>query len=194
MMFDFRQTRRSDAALVVLVAEGDERAFAEILKRHQDAVYGFALRMLNDPQEAEDAAQETFLRFFRAAGRYSNEASLRTYLLKILKNFCIDLYRKKRPELMEYLPELKDASTPLDLLEKALTVERLEKTISCLPVNQRTAVLLRHTEQMSYSEIAEVMDLSLGAVESLLVRGRRTLRQALIKDTVDGEINRKHKH
>ena len=85
MMFDFRHTNRSDSALVVLVAEGNEKAFAEILRRHQDAVYGFALRMLNDPQEAEDAAQETFLRFFRAAGRYRHGASLRAYLLKILK-------------------------------------------------------------------------------------------------------------
>lgn len=187
IMFDFRQTRRSDAALVVLTAEGNEKAFAEILRRYQDLVYGFAFRMLNDHQEAEDASQETFLRFFKAAGRYRHDASLRAYLLKILKNICIDLYRKKRPELMENLPEPWDVETPLDLLEEAMTVERLENAISCLPINQRTAVLLRHTEQMSYSRIAQIMDLSLGAVESLLVRGRRNLRQTLTQDTVDKE-------
>lgn len=179
MIFGPRHNLWSDAELIASVAEGDEHAFRELLRRHQDAVYGFACRMLGDPQEAEDVAQETFLRLYRASGRYRQDAALRTYLLRIAKNICIDHFRKKRPELVDELPDSPTQETPLDLLESAITVDRLEKAIDRLPVNQRTALLLRHTEQLSYSRIAEVMDLSIGAVESLLVRARRTLKSGL---------------
>jgi len=179
MIFRPRQKSMSDAELVARVAAGDEGAFAELLRRHQDAVYGFACRMLGDPQEAEDIAQETFLRLYRASGRYQANASLRTFLLRIAKNLCIDHLRKKRPELMDELPDTPSEETPLDLLEGALAVDRLEKAMACLPVNQRSALLLRHGEQLAYNRIAEVMELSVGAVESLLVRARRTLRDVL---------------
>lgn len=178
-MFGFGYSRLSDEDLTRRTARGDEKAFAEILTRHQDAVYGFGLRMLSHPQDAEDAAQETFLRFFKVAGRYRAQASLRTYLLRIMKNLCIDFYRKKRPEPMADLPEPREPDTPLDLLEGAIAEDILETAVAGLPVNQRTALLLRHTEKMSYKEICEVMDLSQGAVESLLVRARKALRQAL---------------
>ena len=178
-MFGVNPARLADPELVDLVAQGNEKAFAEVVSRHQDAVYGFALRMLGDPQEAEDTAQEAFLRFFKATSRYRREAALRTYLLKIVKNLCIDLFRKKKPELMEELPETVDPDTPLDLLEGALARDVLERAVAGLPANQQTAILLRHVEQMSYSQISEVMDLSLGAVESLLVRARKTLRNVL---------------
>ena len=179
MIFRSGHTRRSDAELVALVADGDERAFGELLGRHQDAVYGFARRMLRDAHEAEDVAQETFLRLYRTSAHYRPEASLRTYLLRITKNICIDHHRKKRPELMDQVPEMADEQTPLDLLEDAIDAERLEKAIDKLPANQRAALLLRHTQQLSYQEIAQVMEHSVSAVESLLVRARRTLRQII---------------
>ncbi|WP_319405750.1 sigma-70 family RNA polymerase sigma factor [uncultured Desulfosarcina sp.] len=175
-----RHSRHSDAELVARTADGDEAAFGELLVRHQDAVYGFSFRMLGDArEEAEDIAQETFLRLYQTAGRYQANASLRTYLLRIAKNLCIDHYRKKRPELLDDIPDAPSDETPLDLLEGAITIDRLEKAIADLPVNQRTAILLRHSEQLAYNHIAEVMDLSVGAVESLLVRARRTLRKLL---------------
>lgn len=179
MIFRRRYTRASDADLVALVADGDDGAFAELLKRHQQAVYGFACRLLADVQEAEDAAQETFLRFYRVCAQFRPEASLRTFLLRITKNLCIDQLRKKRPELMAELPEAATDETPLDLLEGAIEMDRLKKAIDDLPVNQRSALVLRHSEHMCYRDIAEVMDLSVSAVESLLVRARRTLRRDL---------------
>ena len=179
MIFRSRYRRLSDADLVADVAQGDERAFSELLNRHQNAVYAFACRMLQDSQEAEDVAQETFLRLYQTSRRYQPTASLRAYLLRITKNICIDHFRKKRPELMDELPDPATVQTPQDLLEGAIAVQSLEKAIDRLPVNQRTALLLRHTEQLSYNRIAEVMDVSIGAVESLLVRARRTLKQHL---------------
>ncbi|BBO67957.1 RNA polymerase sigma subunit ECF family protein [Desulfosarcina alkanivorans] len=179
MILQRTHSRQSDAHLVRLVSEGNERAFRELLHRHQDAVYGFARRMLGDSQEAEDVTQDTFLRLYRASSRYRPEASLRTFLFRIAKNICIDYHRKKRPELMAQLPEIATEETPLDLLESAIEAGRLEKAIEALPANQRAALLLRHGEQMRYNQIAEVMELSVSAVESLLVRARRTLRRDL---------------
>jgi RNA polymerase sigma-70 factor (ECF subfamily) len=181
MILRRRYTRHSDGELVALISNGDQQAFRELLERHQNAVYGFARRFLGDPQEAEDVSQETFLRLYRAARSYRPEASLRTFLLRITRNICIDTLRKKRPELLDELPEPATEETPLDLLENAVEMGRLEKAIEDLPVNQRAALLLRHTEQLSYSRIAEIMALSVGAVESLLVRARRTLRRSLAR-------------
>lgn len=172
-------SQRGDADLVALVAEEDERAFSELLKRHQNAVYGLARRLLKDDQAAEDVAQEVFLRLYRSASRYRPQAALRTFLLRIAKNLCIDYHRKKRPEPIASFPDVPSEETPLDLLEAAIDTARLEKAVGDLPVNQRAAVLLRHTEQLSYRQIAEVMELSESAVESLLVRARRTLRQVM---------------
>lgn len=178
-----RHSRRSDAELVARTADGDEAAFGELLRRHQDAVYGFACRMLGDAcQEAEDIAQETFLRLYQTAGRYRADASLRTFLLRIARNLCVDHFRKKRPDLLDDIPDTPSDETPLDLLESAITVDRLEKAIAGLPANQRTAILLRHSEQLAYHRIAESMDLSVGAVESLLVRARRALRRVLAEN------------
>ena len=128
-----RHLRFSDAELVERIAKGDERAFCELMRRHQDAVYGFALRFLGDAQEAEDVAQETFLRLYRMAETYRPEAALRTFLLRVTRNLCIDMYRKKRPELMDELPEITDRQTPLDLLESAIEIERSKRPWRIFP-------------------------------------------------------------
>lgn len=180
MIFGRSYTLKEDADLVALTSKGDERAFKELLQRHQNAVYGFALRLLSgDTQEAEDVAQETFLRLFRVSANYHPTASIRTFLFKITKNLCIDIYRKKRPELIEEFPDIPEEETPLDLLEKVIEADQLEKAIQALPVNQRAAILLRYKEQISYNQIADIMNLSVSAVESLLVRARQKLRKKL---------------
>lgn len=168
-------SRSSDAELVRLVSEGDEAAFGELLCRYQEGVYSFALRMLGDAAEAEDVAQETFLRLYTASGRYRPEASLKTFLFRIARNLCIDYFRKKRPCLMDELPEQGTDQTPLDHLQKAIEKQALETAISELPVNQKAALLLRHSGDMTYAGIAETLELSVSAVESLLVRARRNL-------------------
>lgn len=175
MIFFKRHGKTTDHDLMILVHKGDDGAFEELLRRYQDPVYGFALKMTGDAQEAEDVAQDTFLRLYNMAGRYRPDASLKTFILRITRNLCIDHFRKKRPELMEELPELPMEHTPLDLLEKAIDSRTLDLAIEKLPPNQRAALLLRHFEAMKYAEIAETLDLTVSAVESLLVRARRKL-------------------
>ncbi len=168
-----------DSQLVALVAQGKQSAFKELLIRHQDSVYQLAFRFLSDPNEAEDITQETFLRLFRTAGQYHPRAKLRTFLLRIAKNLCIDFVRKKRPETMEELPEKIQQETPLDHLEQAQSMALLTRSINDLPENQKMAIVLRHTSGLHYQEIAEVMGTSVSAVESLLVRARKSLRKGM---------------
>ena len=168
-----------DEELMAAVCSGDESAYQEIVRQHIKSISHYAFRMLGNQKDCEDITQETFLRLYQTSRRYQPTASLRAYLLRITKNMCIDHFRKKRPELMDDLPDPATLQTPQDLLEGAIAVQSLEKAIDRLPVNQRTALLLRHTEQLSYNRIAEVMDVSVAAVESLLVRARRTLKQGL---------------
>lgn len=168
-----------DAELVAKVAHGDEKAFRELLSRHQKPVYDFASRFLGSETEAADMAQETFLRLFRAAPTYKPGVSLRAFLLRIAKNLCIDHVRKKRPVYMETPPEQAHQDTPHAELGRNELALALAAAIRNLPENQRTAVLLRHEAGLAYAEIAEAMNLSVSAVESLLVRGRRTLKQSV---------------
>lgn len=168
-----------DSKLVSLIAKENESAFREVLNRHQDAVYQFSFRFLGDPGEAEDITQETFLRLFRTADQYQPQASLRAFLFRIAKNLCIDFIRKKKPETMESLPEPIARDTPVDCLERAQSIASLSRCINALPANQRMAILLRHDSGLRYQEIADTMGLTVSAVESLLVRARKTLRQQM---------------
>ncbi len=168
-----------DSELVALVGQGNHNAFRELLNRHQNSVYQLAFRFLCDPNEAEDITQETFLRLFRTAAQYHPKASLRTFLFRIAKNLCIDFVRKKRPDTMEELPEIIQQETPLDRLEQAQSMDILVRCIDNLPANQKMAIVLRHTSGLRYQEIAEVMDTSVSAVESLLVRAKKNLRKSM---------------
>lgn len=179
MIFRRRFAGETDAKLVSLVVKGNESAFREVMDRHQGAIYGFALRFLKDAQEAEDSAQEVFLRLYRTAADYQPRASLRTYLFRIAKNLCIDSLRKKRPEAMDELPETIDGKTAFEQLSNAESMQSLLDAVSSLPDNQRAAILLCHDQEMSYQEIAESLSITVSAVESLLVRARRILRKRL---------------
>ncbi len=179
MIFRKRLASETDATLVSRVAKGDENAFGELLRRHQASIYRFALSFLKDPQEAEEIAQEVFLRLYRTASGYKSQAALRTYLFRIARNLCIDAIRKKRPETMDELPETADEETAFEKLDQAQSMQRLEDAVAHLPDNQRAAIMLRHDQDLSYRQIAESLNITVKAVESLLVRARRTLREQL---------------
>ena len=168
-----------DASLLNAAVEGSEAAFREFLNRYQYKVLNWAYRFLGDREEARDVAQETFLRLYRSAGGSRLTGGLKPYVFKIARNLCLDWERKKRPELLDDLPDPIDEDTPLDLLSRKEGLSVLAEAVRELPEKQRTAVLLRHMEGMSYAEIAEVMSISVSAVESLLVRGRKSLRVLL---------------
>ena len=180
-----------DVRLMRLVAQGDTRAFEELIERHQALVAGTAARMLGSNSDVEDIAQQVFIRVWKSARRYVPRAKFTTWLLKITRNLVFnELRRAKRRAQVPLQPEpgaeeipLKDETNPApdaSLLEEELQ-RAIEEAIMQLPESQRMALVLRRYEQLSYEEIAEVLDLSVPAVKSVLFRARTELRSRLSK-------------
>src|SRR3989442_4483326 len=178
-----------DVRLMQLIGRGDTIALEEIIERHQRLVAGTVARMLGSNSDVEDIAQQVFIRVWKSAGRYVPRAKFTTWLLKITRNLVFnELRRSKRHASIpiqtdpqgEELP-LKDegGQTPdASLLERELRAA-IEQAITALPESQRMALVLRRYEELSYEEIAEVLDLSVPAVKSLLFRARTELRERL---------------
>jgi RNA polymerase sigma-70 factor (ECF subfamily) len=176
----------TDQELVTSVLTGDQYAFAELVERYQQAVYNLAYRMLGNAGEAEDAAQEAFLRAYQHMKRYDASRPFKTWLLSIASNHCIDRLRKRRmtwlslDEPLPHHPALNsDAPQPETA---ALLGERdaaLHELLAELEPEYRMAVVLRYWYDMSYTEIAEMMDTSESAIKSRLFRARRLLADRL---------------
>jgi RNA polymerase sigma-70 factor, ECF subfamily len=180
-----------DVRLMQLVGQGDMLAFERLIERHQALVAGTVARMLGSNSEVEDIAQQVFIRVWKSAGRYTPRAKFTTWLLKITRNLVFnELRRWKRraqvPMQSDAQSEeiaLKDETSrapDASLLEHELQ-EAIDNAITQLPDTQRMALVLRRYEQLSYEQIAEILDLTVPAVKSLLFRARSELRERLSK-------------
>ena len=172
-----------------LIGQGDTAAFAELVERHQILVLGTVARMLGSNSDVEDIGQQVFVRVWKSAGRYVARAKFTTWLLKITRNLVFnELRRSKRRSHIplqtdsdaEELPLREEGvSTPdAAALENELQ-KAIDEAIAQLPETQRMAVILRRYEEMSYEQIADVLDLSVPAVKSVLFRARTELRERL---------------
>jgi RNA polymerase sigma-70 factor (ECF subfamily) len=173
----------SDEALLAQAGQGDRLAAGALVVRHTDKIFAASYRMLGSRAAAEDVTQETFLRLWKNAGRWRPEsARLETWLFKVAMNLCIDNLRKRRREAPEEAaPERADPAPRADgALAAAERRREVEAAIAALPERQRMAITLNHYEELSNSETAEILGVSVEAVESLLARGRRALRDSLI--------------
>ena len=170
--------------LAAQAAAGDRRACRALVDRHLAALVRYANRMLGDAAEAEDVAQEAFLRLWRSlAERPEVSASIGAWLFRVAHNLCIDQLRRRRSIPLDDIVEPPDA-TP-DAAEQMLAAERqraVAAALGALPERQRAAILLCHYEGFSNAEAAGVLGVGVEAVESLLARGRRGLRQRLMAD------------
>jgi len=170
----------SDEALMARVARGDERAFRLLARRHLPAMAGLARRILGNAAEAEDVAQEAMLRVWTHAPRWQPLAAFRTWLTRVVVNLCLDRKRRTQWVDLEAAGELVDPAP--GATERAEGDERerlLAAAIETLPERQRSAIVLTYSEGMSNAQVAEVLDTSVSAVETLLVRGKQNLRRAL---------------
>ena len=180
---------KSDAQVMIEVAEGNLSAFRLIVDRYQRPLLNFISRYLGDRAAAEDVAQEVFLRVFKAAKDYRPEAKFKTWLFTIATNLCLNEIRdnKSRPTFadVENLPDAEypvaapDTFSPLEAVEKGELSTAVRKAIRNLPENQRIAILLRQYDEFSYSEISSIMGISISAVESLIQRARQSLKKSL---------------
>jgi RNA polymerase sigma-70 factor (ECF subfamily) len=169
-----------DSMLMMRAADGDIAAFEELVRRNQAGAWALAWRCLSDSAEAKDVVQDAFLKIYRAASRYKPTSTFRTYLSRVVTRLCLDREAKKRPLYMDVLPQVADISRgPEALVIDAELRNAVRRCIARLPAHQRVAIVLRQYDGMSYDEIAEVLELSPKAVDSLLQRARDTLRKCL---------------
>jgi RNA polymerase sigma-70 factor (ECF subfamily) len=172
----------SDLDRITRAAAGDPAAVSSLVDRYSSGVLALATRMLGDAAEAEDVTQETFLRAWKALPTWEPRAKFSTWLHRVALNLCYDRLRKRREVTMEHLPERTDpAMTPAELLDQSQRVRAVEDAISHLPERQAAALTLCALQGHSQAEAADIMDVSVEALESLLVRARRTLRASLLE-------------
>ncbi|WP_135501450.1 RNA polymerase sigma factor [Roseovarius aestuariivivens] len=172
----------TDEALLALFARGDRVAARALTMRLTPKVLAHAYRLLGRRDQAEDVAQEAMLRLWRVAPDWrSGEAKVTTWLYRVTANLCTDrLRRRGRTTPLDAIPEPVDAAvTPAQALQRQARADALQAALDALPERQRQAVVLRHIEEIGNPEIAEIMGLSVEAVESLTARGKRALRAAL---------------
>ncbi len=183
----------SDAALMLRVKQGDTAAFAQLVDKYKQFVTSFIARIIGDPVEAEDLAQNVFVQVYRSAERYSASSKFSTWLFTIARNLSLNEIRRRSRHPAESLdathPEREDeplrqfedrqtASPPEGLLQAELE-QKITAAIAALPENQRAALMLCRREDLSYEDIAEILGTSVSATKSLIFRGRETLKQNL---------------
>jgi RNA polymerase sigma-70 factor (ECF subfamily) len=164
---------------------GDADAFGQLVETYQSAVFNLCYRMLGDPYEAEDAAQETFLRAYRSMGSYDHGRPFSTWLLSIAAHYCIDQIRKRRMTILpiDALPyqEVKDpAPNPEAALAVTEDQRRVQALLASLNPTDRASVVMYYWYDFSYEDIAQALGLTTSAVKSRLHRARRELAQAWI--------------
>jgi RNA polymerase sigma factor (sigma-70 family) len=174
----------ADDALLVLYANGDAYAARLLTQRLLPRVLNYAARLLSDPAEAEDVAQEAMLRLWRVASEWrQGEAQVSTWLYRVAGNLCIDrMRRRKRAASMplDEAPELVDTAAGAETgMIEADRLRALQAALDGLPERQRQAVILRHIEGLANPEIAAIMEIGVEAVESLTARGKRALSALL---------------
>jgi len=177
----------SDDHLVAAAQAGESGAFGTLVERHRRAVYGLALRMLQDPPAAEDAAQEALVKAYRALGRYEGRGRFRPWLLTLTANLCVDQLRRRRggevsleAAAEESGLEPADAGPgPEQEAERSHMAGLLERAIGKLPVAQRLVVTMVYMNGVSFEEAAEGLGIPIGTAKSHAHRGRAALRRML---------------
>lgn len=177
----------TDKELINKVQVGDEKAFEELVYTYQHKVYSVAMGMMKNEQDAYDAAQETFIRVFRSIGGLKGDSALFTWIYRITMNVCLDQLRKRTKEDNTYsLSDGEDEiqipskdETPEQNLEKNLKKQEVRKAVSNLGEEMQAAIVLRYMKELSYEEIAEVLEVSIGTVKSRIFRARKALKKLL---------------
>lgn len=182
-----------DAALMLRVKQGDNSAFEELVEKYKQPVMNLVYRTLPDATEAEDLAQHVFLQVYKSAHRYEVSAKFTTWLFTIARNLCLNEIRRRSRHPADSLDEtyadndeqpirqVEDAKTfsPPDTMLQGELEEKIEEALAELPEKQRTAILMCRGDELSYEEMAKILECSVSATKSLIHRGRETLKQKL---------------
>jgi RNA polymerase sigma-70 factor, ECF subfamily len=169
----------SDAELLAAHRAGDQRAFGELVARYRNRMWGIAVRTLHHPEDAADVVQEALVAAYRRAGTYRGEASVRTWLHRILVNACIDRLRQERRQGTVPLPQVEPRERRLDVAVDVVTRLSVVDALAELPAPQRVAVVLVDVQGWPLDEVAEVLEVPVGTVKSRCARGRVRLGKLL---------------
>ena len=173
------------------VLKGNQNAYSDIVDLYQHKLYQICYRMLGNKQEAEDIAQEAFIRAYINLHTFDQKRKFSTWIYRIATNLCIDRIRKKKPDyyldaevagtegLDMYSQIAIDEALPEEQLEKMELQDRIQYEISRLPEKYRSVIVLKYIEELSLQEISEILDMPLGTVKTRIHRGREALRQQL---------------
>lgn len=173
------------------VIKGDQDAFAEIIEIYKNSIFQLCFRMLGNRHEAEDMAQEAFIRAYVNINSFNQDLKFSTWLFRIATNLCIDRIRKKKPDyyldaevsgtegLTMYSQLASESPLPEKELESLELQETVQKEIMKLPEKYRSVIVLKYIEELSLNEISEILDMPLGTVKTRIHRGREALRQQL---------------
>lgn len=185
------EKRQEDKRLIEQALQGNEKAFESLLKKYRNLVFSIMLKMVRNKQEAEDLTQEAFMKAFSSLATFNDEFAFSTWLMKIASNNCIDFLRKRKLKTYSIHEPInyKDEKIEIDIPDHDAGPERMliqsersrmiEEAINELPERYRYVVILRHKEEKSYEEIAEIMNLPLGTVKAQIFRAREILNKKL---------------
>ncbi len=184
-----------DRCLVLRLKQGDMAAFEELVERHKQPLLNYTTRMLRDPTEAEDVAQNAFVRVFSARNSFRFKAHFCSWLYTIARNLCLNELRRRSRHWAGPLEAQQDecerslvyqadiharCATAAEAIIGRELKEQIDEAVAALPEPQRTAILLLHDEELSYDQIAAVLDKSIAATKSLIHRGRQALKTRLM--------------
>ncbi|OIQ88207.1 ECF RNA polymerase sigma factor SigW [mine drainage metagenome] len=179
-----------DDVLLERMRDDDVEAYRALVERHMDRAFGVAMRVLKNTSDAEDVTQDAFVKAWLNRHKWEpGRARFSTWLYRVVVNRCIDLRRAPRQEWIDDVPEpMDEGEDSVSSIHRRQVYGRLEDALGRLPTQQRVAVVLSYYEDLSNAEIAEVMNSSVSAVESLLKRGRKGLRDILKTSEQDVKI------
>ena len=180
-MFNSWKKKQDDNVLLVAFAKGDRSAAQQLTERLMPKIYSHAYYRLGNIVDAEDVTQEAFLKLWKIAPNWKyDKAQVSTWLYRVVYNLCKDRYRRATLENLSSAQEVTDGTqSPTAKIDAQYRQKALYDAMSILPENQRLAIQLRHLDELSNPEIAEIMELSIEAVESLTARGKRKLIEIL---------------
>jgi RNA polymerase sigma-70 factor (ECF subfamily) len=186
-----REPDDPDARLMTLVGRGDVAAFRALVDRYQNRLVNVLYQVVGDQSEAEDLAQDVFLKVYKAAGRYRAEARFSTWFYRIATNTALNALKAKRRRPTVSLDEMEEQGRSVNalsatpdppdrVLQRAEVVRAVQRALHQIPERQRMAVILHRFEGLSYQEIAEALRVSIDAVDAMLRRAKASLRDALV--------------
>jgi RNA polymerase sigma-70 factor (ECF subfamily) len=183
------ESLREDAELIRRALEGAEAAFAELLAKYRRQVYTLALKMLGQAEDAEDASQDAFIRAFQSLESCDPSRPFARWIYRITYNLCVDRFRRRKLVAVPFEQSIDEEGRPREyadtgpgpdaLYEGTDAERRISDLLASLPPRYRAVVVLRHQQELSYEEIAEVMSLPLGTVKARIHRAHNMLKKAL---------------